>query len=153
MKAVLISLVLFFSVHAEWESSVNQDPITDDVVRLITSFSESGHELWADILFVRVDEYSGQQYMILGFLTNSLVTGNIECIARVDDRQPLLYDLEYVDQLNALLFSDRVTAGLFDELLASNQFVIRFDTEDGKTITLIFSLQGMTQAAREAGII
>ena len=65
MKAVLISLFLFFVAHAEWESSVNQDPITDDVVRLITSYSESGHEFWEDILFVRVDEYSGQQYMLL----------------------------------------------------------------------------------------
>jgi len=154
MRPCILGLLFAFLASADWESDYQQDPITDDIMRTIATNSESGHELWPDVLFVRAEEYgNGSASLFLGLITSSDVTHDIECITRVDSDQPYIYDLAYWPDRGILMFPGYATQSLIEELLAGNQFVIRFDTDDSKTISLIFSLQGMTRAALDAGIL
>jgi len=154
LKYLLIILVVISSASAEWYSSKETDPITDEVTSFISTRATS-------------DRFSYNQPALCIRFTGTGLNGNIAlwvnwktsigtsnlptCIGRVDTEEPIDYAVSpsTVSPNECTFFTN--TWWLFVKLIRGGQFAVRFTPRSGDTMTAIFDLHGMTAAAREAG--
>lgn len=157
MKYLLIALFVSGIAAADWQYSEEIDPITDEATRLIYnqgSSDVSGY-LHQPSLFVRItgDVATGISTELWVSWTSSVGESDLPlCITRVDGEEPVEY--EVVPSMATPNSSTFFTYAnyLFVKLLRGNQFVVRFTPTGLTTMTAIFSLEGMTAAARNAGM-
>lgn len=148
-------MVLYLAAvaFADWEGFGEQDPITDDVIAVIAVESTSNHYGTEYILFARLETIGNESDYYLGINVTPSLEEDIECITRVDQAQPYIYDLTYLPDFGLHIFPSEEFDTLFNQLLRGNQFAVRFTPEFSETVTILFSLEGMTVAAVEAGLI
>lgn len=158
MKLFLVLLLVTAGVAiADWQYYEEIDPITDEATRLIYTQATSDEFSYSNqpILLVRI---TGD--IATGFFTElwvdwpvSIGEGNLPiCVTRIDSEDSVEFEVSpsasTPNNCTFFLYSNY----LFVKLLRGNQFVVRFTPSGSNTMTVIFSLDGMTAAARNAGM-
>jgi len=141
-------------LYAEWTSSKEIDPITDEVTSIISTRATSERFSYnLPTLGIRFTGTGLDGWIDIWINWNTSVgTSNLpECIGRVDTEEPTYYAVSpSTVSPNSYTFFPH-TWNLFVKLIRGGQFAVRFTPRGGDTITAIFDLHGMTAAAREAG--
>jgi len=151
LKYLLIVLTISSIVYAEWTSSKETDPITDEVTSFISTEATSDRFSYNQPnLCVRFSD----EYMELFVIwTSEIGESNLPtCIGRIDTQEPINYEVSpSIASPNYATFFTNPWF-LFVKLIRGGQFAVRFTPRGDDTMTAIFDLHGMTAAAREAGI-
>lgn len=154
-------LMVFFAglAVADWQYSEELDPITDEATRLIWTQATSDVSYYSrqPSLYFRVTgnvPYEMSIDMWVGW-TTSVGEQNLPlCITRIDGEDPVEYTVSPSTAIpnKSTFFLGNESWFLFTKLLLSNQFAVRITPTGSNTMTAIFSLDGMTAAARNAGM-
>jgi len=156
MKYLLITLIMANVLYAEWTSSKETDPITDEVTSIISTRATSERFSYnLPTLGIRFTgtELDGLLDIWINWET-SVGSGYIPtCLGRIDTETPYNYHvLSSTESPNNYTFFPN-TWNLFVNLIRGDQFAAQFTPAiSDDAMTAIFDLHGMTAAAREAGI-